>query len=208
MKILVLSALFFLSGCSTHYPSYQDYLLQKNVKNMEENYFDHCHAYGCKHVSSVNLTENDWREIDAVFADKTATPAEERKKVAQAVGLFEQIAGAQIGTEEDVRGTFFALGHMQHDCVDESTNTTVYLALLQKRGHLLHHDIAAPQARFPIIHAGRWPHQTAVITERYSGEIFAVDSWFHDNGAPAEIVELALWKEGWKPEDNNDNLSR
>jgi hypothetical protein len=46
---------------------------------------------------------------------------------------------------------------------------------------------------------GGWPHTTAVMRERESGEAFAVDSWFLDNGEPPYIVSLAEWREGWRP---------
>lgn len=44
-----------------------------------------------------------------------------------------------------------------------------------------------------------WPHTTAVISETVSGRRFAVDSWFHDNGQPPEIVALDIWRWGWSP---------
>jgi hypothetical protein len=87
----------------------------------------------------------------------------------------------------------------QHDCVDESLNTTIYLTLLEQKGLLRHHNVEDPTVRLPIIHSGRWPHQTAVISEIETSKFYAVDSWFHDNGAKAEIVPLRKWKDGWKP---------
>mgnify|MGYP006950043666 CR=1 FL=1 len=46
-----------------------------------------------------------------------------------------------------------------------------------------------------------WPHTTAVVEEVASGERWAVDSWFHDNGVAPEILELPRWKAGWSPDD-------
>ncbi len=35
-----------------------------------------------------------------------------------------------------------------------------------------------------------------------SGQSYAVDSWFHDNGVPAEIVPLPDWLSGWMPRES------
>lgn len=47
-----------------------------------------------------------------------------------------------------------------------------------------------------------WPHSTAVMHEKSTGERFAVDSWFYDNGVAASIVPFKLWKSGYIPEDS------
>jgi hypothetical protein len=47
-----------------------------------------------------------------------------------------------------------------------------------------------------------WPHSTAVIHEQISGNRYAVDSWFYDNGEPATIVPFDVWKSGYIPEDS------
>lgn len=133
------------------------------------------------------------------------SPEAERERIKTAIGLFEQKVGAKTGTSVDIHGTFFKTGKYQLDCVDESTNTTVYLSLLQQKGLIRFHRVEGPSVRLPLIHAGRWPHQTAVITELNTSEFFAVDSWFHDNGAPAEIISLKEWKEGWKPNADSDS---
>ena len=70
---------------------------------------------------------------------------------------------------------------------------------MQQKGLLKFHTVQSPTVRLPIIHAGRWPHQTAVISQNKNGQFYAVDSWFQDNGSPAEIVRLETWKDGWKP---------
>lgn len=41
-------------------------------------------------------------------------------------------------------------------------------------------------------------HNTIII-ETQSQKRYAVDSWFHNNGQPAEIITLEKWKKGWKP---------
>ncbi len=47
-----------------------------------------------------------------------------------------------------------------------------------------------------------WPHTTAVIHESASGQRYAVDSCFYDNGFPATIVPFEVWKAGYIPADS------
>ena len=180
--------------------SYRAYLEKKGAVTSEAGSVAHCRGYGCKYVDAVALDEHEWAEISKNFQPSAGTPSEEREDIALAIGNIERIVGAKAGTDEDVYGTFRMLGDYQLDCVDESTNTTTYLAALLERGLLRFHEIEAPNVRLPLIHAGRWPHQTAVIRERESGERYAVDSWFRDNGADADVVHLKAWKDGWKPD--------
>lgn len=201
------AALITLSACGTApYSSSQYYLNSKGMSEQTPYAFEHCHGYGCKFVSNVSFTEQDWRDIASVFRPAPKTPEAERAAIKPAIALFEQKAGTYTGTHEDKWGTFRTTGAYQHDCVDESTNTTVYLMLLEQKGLLKHHKIEPPTARVPLLHAGRWPHQTALISEIETSKFFAVDSWFHDNGAPPEIVPLREWKEGWKPERSDDRV--
>lgn len=205
MRTLAFVAVLALTACSsTQGESMQHYLKQKGLGQQTPTHFQHCHAYGCQYIADVEWGEKDWSEIKKVFKRKAKTPEAERDKIKAAIALFEQQVGVETGTHVDEWGTFRKTGHYQLDCVDESTNTTVYLWLLKQQGWLQFHEVEPPTARFPIIHAGRWPHQTAVISEIETGAKFVVDSWFHDNGLPPEIVPLKQWKEGWKPDRADD----
>ncbi len=125
---------------------------------------------------------------------------DEREAITFAIADFEKFVGKAVGTSADIHGTYVAFGEGQQDCVDESTNTSVYLTLLQKQGLLKFHDVGAVERRDPSV-TGRWWHQTATITERASGQRYAVDSWFEDNGNPAYVVPLKVWASGWAPEN-------
>lgn len=205
-KILPLLSLSLLSACaSTQAPSYEFYLKKKGLGEQTPQSFQHCHGYGCKYIADVTFTDEDWKTVRAAFG-KPKTVEAEREAIKNAIAVFEQKVGDQTGTHVDQWGTFRKTGHYQLDCVDESTNTTVYLELLAQQGLMQRHKVESPSARFPIIHSGRWPHQTAVISEIETGAFYVVDSWFHDNGNPPEIVDLKQWKEGWKPKRSNDTL--
>ena len=197
--------LLSLSACASQEPSVQTYRDKRGLSPASVNEFDYCHGYGCKFIKKVSLTSNDWRAMKKIFTPRPATPEKEREVLKTAIAQFERWAGARTKTAHDRAGTFKKLGDDQLDCVDESTNTTTYLDLLLQKGLLRFHKLEAPSMRYPIINAGRWPHQTAVIQETQSGERYAVDSWFRDNGQPADIISLKQWKDGWKPKNLDDS---
>ncbi len=201
-KTIFVASFLALSACgSTGESSPLNYYKEKKVAVPADSTFTHCSQYGCKRLTPLSLSPQDWADIETAFGPPALSADEERNKIKQTIGYFERLIGPRTGTETDVAGTFRRIGDGQLDCVDESTNTTSYLLLLQERGLLNFHTVSSPDTRFPIIHAGRWPHQTAVMIENESKIPYAVDSWFYDNGKPAEIVTLESWKEGWKPDD-------
>jgi hypothetical protein len=207
MKHTLIIAALLLSGCANELtPSLSYYMKEKRLPDVKTENFPHCQGYGCPTYKNVILNKRDWNKIEKAFGPKAKTAKEERKKIAHTIGAFEQVVGPLTGTERDVAGTFLKTGKGQLDCVDESTNTTIYMLLLKEKGLIKFHDIGQPQVRWPIISGRGWMHQTAVITETVSGDGYAVDSWFEDNGKDAWVVPLEEWRNGWHPDDvNNSN---
>lgn len=164
--------------------------------------FEICFGGGCAEVKHVALTTEDWQKVEHSFLSNVPLNAtQEREKIAQAVGLLEEIVGAKVGTSNDIAGTFYA-GKLsgQLDCNDEAINTTTYMRLMQQTGLIKWHAVEDTRTR-NFFFTG-WPHTTAVIREIETGERFAVDSWFYDNGASATIVPFATWKSGYRPADS------
>ena len=158
-----------------------------------------CHGYGCGLTDLVSLRGETWDAIRALFTPAPATALQERAAVAHAVGLFEQAAGRQLGTDADRPRTVFNMDDpTQLDCVDESVNTSSLLHLLARHDLLHWHRVGEPARRYRFLIFG--VHFTAVLQESASGTAFAVDSWFRENGADADIVELARWRAGWEPD--------
>lgn len=159
-----------------------------------------CHDYGCDKRSMVALDSAEWRSITSLFLPAAANAEHERRRVARAIGLMEQLIGPKTGTAEDsVRSaafTFDARGQM--DCLDESSNTTRYLSLFEHAGLMRFHRTGDIAYRGYLLD-GQGPHNTATLVEHATGRVFAVDSWFHANGHDAEIVPLQQWKRGWSP---------
>lgn len=193
-----LATILLLAGCSTT-TTPDRYYDKRNITPPTLQSFPSCRGYGCTYIDKVSLNKRDWRAITKLFPAKNA--ATERAQIAKAIGLFEQKVGAITGTHEDVRDTYIKGGAFQQDCVDESTNTTTYLTLLDKKGLLKYHTISAPNSRLFFTSGNLGPHSTAVIVDKKTNEKFAVDSWFHDNGKDAEIAPLADWKSGWAPKE-------
>jgi len=151
----------------------------------------------------VSLTEDEWYSVSSVFlnAGNASDAEQERSLIAQAIGIFEGIVGSKTSTATDLAGTF---GNSEYpgqlDCNDEAINSTTYIRLMRQNGLLRFHDVDDMRTR-NFFFTG-WPHSTAVIKELATGERYAVDSWFYDNGFPATIVPFNVWKSGYIPEDS------
>lgn len=158
---------------------------------------------GAVEPTAFVVSEAAWGRIAAMFEEEAALDAAaERERIAMAIGEFERIAGQQGPTWADRAGNNWPRltgveGVGQMDCVDESTNTTNYLVLLEQEGLLRRHEVMTPVRRYRYIIAA---HRTAVVREVETGELFAVDSWFKDNGRPAVVQELGVWRSGREDE--------
>lgn len=161
-----------------------------------------CHGNGCISLAQVSLGPEQWQELRDVFQPLARNAEEERERLRRAIALMEKFTGAAIGTWRDKGGTFNG-GEGQMDCIDESINTTLYLTMFQKYGLMRLHRVEDRATRGWFLVG--WPHTTAVIGEvaslpgAESGRLWAVDSWFLDNGEPPFILPLATWKSGWEP---------
>lgn len=160
-----------------------------------------CHGHGCKIRTVVSLDETQWGAVTAIFEPLPESPADERERIARAIGELERLVGAKAGTAHDSGQNQLIGASGQLDCVDETANTQTYLRLLQNAGLLRWHAVASPASRgWP---EDTWVHNTAVVAMRDTGTRYAVDSWFFDNGEPAVVVPLQDWLDGWEPGDES-----
>ncbi len=162
--------------------------------------FEICQGGGCYEEDKTSLSAAEWQPIATLFVPMPTNAETERKQIALAIGMLEEIVGKKIGTSGDLAGTFNFAYKGQQDCNDEAINTTTYMRLLQQAGYLKFHTIEDMRTR-NFFFTG-WPHTTAVILDSKTGDKFAVDSWFYDNGHPAAIVPFAQWKANYKPADS------
>lgn len=196
MRALAICSMLVLTGCNAI--GYKSYYQRKGITLPQGNEITHCYHYGCKDQQRVAISDPLRAELSTLFTTPSKNAKEERTRIAKAIQAFEIHIGAAVGTEADKAGTFKHMGRYQLDCIDESVNTTSYLIYLKQKGYMPFHRIGSPQSRLPLF-AGRWPHQTAAIYDMSTQKGYAVDSWFHDNGQPPEIVPLDIWRKGWKP---------
>jgi hypothetical protein len=157
-----------------------------------------CHAYGCRMQTAFRFTDADIAALKTLMQKtrKADTPFEERRAVAYAIGWMERRTGDVIGTSADRPGMDFAASGdpTQQDCVDEATNTTSYLLILERNGLLKHHTVGTPFSKENLLRGvAGWPHWTAVLSENSNGQHWAVDSWIYANGENPAIVEAEKW---------------
>ncbi len=197
--LLILIALAALTGCeSSRRPSL--YLTHFNLKQPKVDDFEVCASAGCREISPLSYSPNEWESIRSIFEPAPTDAAGERERIQIAIAAMEQIIGQKNGTSGDAPRNNRALGTgAQLDCIAEAANTTVALMLLDQEGLLQHHRIGYPQHRgfFQL----RLPHNTASIYEKATGAHYTVDSWFYKNGEPPVCVLVSDWRAGFDPED-------
>lgn len=167
---------------------YEDY----NAKPPRGNTVTVCHAHGCQKQESFTFSDADIRDLAVMmdYARGSDTPQEERRAIAYAIAWMERRVGPATGTANDRASLGFFNASGQLDCVDEATNATSYLLVLQRNGLLRHHTVIRPFSKASFF---RWPHFSAMIKERHSQTVYAVDSGVGPNGANPAILPAAQW---------------
>lgn len=193
-----------LSACTyDDGPDPSTHFLRMEMSAPQTNVVEVCHAYGCKMKTQYRFTSSNIAAIRSEMAKvkRNGSPAEERRAVAYAIGLMERQVGKALGIRDEAGMQWLASGDpTQEDCVDESTNTTSYLMVLKANGLLRYHTVEGPLGEDNMLWGtltGRpvknWPHYTAIIREKKTGQRFAVDSWIGDNGENPSITKLEDW---------------
>jgi len=175
---------------------------EKVVTDPTPGRFSVCYDFDCKSIAYVSLTAGEWAGIRGRFDPPAADAATERERIREAIALFERITGERVGTKNDKGGTFGASGEFQMDCVDETTNTTYYLLMLERQGLLRWHEVGEPAMRGWFLRG--WPHMAATIFERQANARWVVDSWFLDNGEPPFVLPFQVWRRGWNPPEKQE----
>ena len=154
-------------------------------------YFVQCYDFGCKSTQELHFQVSHWDEIRAIFDDGVVDSESERQAIRRAVALMERISGEMSGTHLDKAGNWPGYDlPRQMDCIDESTNTYQYLNALQQLDLLRWHEVDLKQRRI-VWFATHW---TATISEIGSDAVYAVDSWYRDNGEMPYIQPIADWR--------------
>lgn len=158
-----------------------------------------CHAYGCKMQTPVKFGPEQMSQLAALMKKikKADTPHEERRAIAYAIAWAETYAGKITGTSGDRAGMEFGGpgDPTQQDCVDEATNTTSYMLMLERAGLLKHHTVGRPFSKGNVLVGGvsQWPHWGAVLWEKKTNRKWVVDSWIYKNGVNPAVIEADKW---------------
>lgn len=203
-RIPFLIGLSLLAGCTYQYASTAPELIaERGLPPPSRAKFTVCFNYGCSSTKEIKLSEAEWAEVAALVQTQAPTAEAERKQLAAAVAKLELIVERYTATK-DLGGTLKNVNKSgQLDCMDEATNTTTYLVLLEQQGFVHFHKTQTTAWRGAII-VSHWPHTTAVVRETATQADYVIDSWFRDSGVMPDIVALAEWKAGWKPEGFTD----
>src|SRR5471030_513687 len=115
-----------------------------------------CYNYGCHAKSPVDYSEEQLDSLRQLFA-AAGDAAAEREAISVAIGRMYGIAGEQTPVWRDKGGNYADGGENgQMDCIDHSTNTDIFLGLLQARGWLRFHEVLQPLRRTRFIVAVHW----------------------------------------------------
>lgn len=154
----------------------------------------YCHGFDCKLRTTIALTGEDIAALEAIFATRRGSAAEERDGIDHAVQWWEKRAAPLLGGKPDIRGSEIWQSNQpgQTDCLDEATNSTTILIYLQQRGLLRYHHVTRPDSRGGFLYA----HATAVFQE-IGGKGWVVDSWMRDSGDPNDVMLHSEWLEKW-----------
>jgi hypothetical protein len=153
-----------------------------------------CYGFVCRLRTTLYFTPGDRAALGGVLARGRASPAAERKAVAEAVRWFDRRVGRLIGTSKRVARADFRAGNDDgnFDCFDTTRNTVSLLLVLNEWKLLRHHRVADPRFRGNIL-VGQTPHNTAVLTERKSGQNWVVDMWTTAYGQLPEVMPFDKW---------------
>lgn len=205
LTVLALAAGALLGGCTYVRPGPpESFLAEWKSEPPRNNTVTVCSAYGCQKRTRFTFSHADIRTIDALMqkTKRSDTPHEERRAIAYAIGWMETRVGDAIGTSANRPGMDYSGSGdpTQQDCVDEAVTTTGYLLLLQSKGFFKHHTVVNAMSKGNLLRGAMegslvryWPHWTAVIEEKETGQRYAVDSWIHENGENPAVVKVEEW---------------
>jgi len=201
MKQRIYSAVLLYLSFSHSMTSADTYVRDDINTRPDPSEFSVCHGHGCTEVSHISLSKSQWQRIQDIFNPLANDADDERKRIAEAIAVLETMVGRITGTGIDKAGTLDNVDSLyldtQMDCIDESTNTSIYITMMHKDNLLKWHTVEDRVTRGFFIFGA--PHTTAVIRDAASNKLYAVDSWFEDNGKPPHIVSLDIWEDGWEP---------
>lgn len=174
----------------------QDWLLEQGYVAPAGARIVACHGYGCVRRTVLSLEGSLLHRASALLKAARGSPQAERQALGHVVQMYKANLAATFGGRPDTPRSPPSLSgvHGQMDCLDETANTTSLLLVLEQHGLLSHHRVERPQSRGFFLD-GRYPHFSAIVTEKRTGQEWAVDPWAKSPGQAPEILPLAEWRQ-------------
>ena len=170
-----------------------------------------CFNWSCARKRTMTFTPDDVALLKSQMAICRGKGLEDRlQRVRIGIWQMELLAQKYLPSlANDLAINDFEAGvDGRTDCVDNATNTTTYLHILQGIQELDGWQVSSPKVRnlFDVTSV----HWTAVIIDTESKTPWSVDSWYRPNGHLPMIMPLASWiaeKKGWEPPFNRMNAT-
>lgn len=202
MKYISSVFIIFVTGCASGQGMPMTKYHQQQATPQS---FELCHGYSCTFHTPVGITEKDWQDVLRIFNSASSNAEIERQKITKSIAKIEKIVTETYDLIPDAaKAKTLRNGNYQMDCIDETINTDRYLRFLSDEDVFQFHKVIDPIHRGYFID-GMWPHNSAAIEEIKTGTVYAIDSYFHDNGVKVDAVPKAIWLDNWSPnEAKND----
>lgn len=161
-----------------------------------------CFNWSCSRRQAVTFTSSDIALLKTRMATCSSATLHDRLQQVR-IGIWQMELLAQkyqpLLANDLAINDFEAGVQGRMDCVDNASNTSTYLHILDEIGELAGWEVSSPKVRNRFDING--VHWTAVITDKESGEPWSVDSWFRPNGHLPMVMPLRSWsneKKGWE----------
>jgi hypothetical protein len=153
-----------------------------------------CYGFVCRLRLVLDFGPAERALLTGIMAKGKASAVEERKAIQQAFVWFDHRVGREVGTTRRVARADFRHFDAAHnfDCFDTTRNAVSLLLIFQEWGALHHHTVTDPRYRGNVLF-GQTPHNTAVLTERPSGQSWVVDMWTTSFGQVPDVMPLEQW---------------
>lgn len=160
-----------------------------------------CIHHGCQSELPAALTPAEWQSVRDIFNQAPAvgqagTAEGERAQIAFALARIETLVGPQVGSGNDVGGSFSGFGRRdQLDCVDEMVNTATYLTMMNNDGLFQYHR-PGKRVTEALSVRGFWPHTVTTVFDTVDERHYVIDTWIKDNGEVPYVLALRDWARG------------
>ncbi len=168
-----------------------------------------CFNWSCARTQIMTFTAEEMSGVAAQMAVCSGTAQRDRlQRVRIAMWQLELLAQKYqpaLANDQSINAQEVGVeGRM--DCVDNASNTTTYLRILEDLGALPGWIVSSPRVRMATsINRAHW---TAVVIDAASAQRWSVDSWYRENGHLPFVVPLDDWlfeSLGWEPPHDQIN---